>query len=387
MIIQADARHIPLRDETVQCCITSPPYFGLRDYKLGDRGIGLERTLDEWIANLVAVFREVRRVLKPDGTVWLNVGDAYARDPAKGDRANYLGLHKNIIDSGCHTAMQHRSLSGLKPKDLMLLPTRVALALQSDGWWLRSAITLCKLNPMPESVTDRPTNATEMLFLLTKQADYFYDNEAVKEKATYAGGQLGICRGTKRRASAMGRTPSGNGIIGSDAPINEGRNLRNWWTLTTEPNTWATCHACGFTTERWPKCAWCGGVNDLSDTFRNGKGYRNNHAVSSSVMPILDSQNKCPRCHGKQICPMCKSTEIVAHYAAFPTKIPELCIKAGSRPGDLVLDPFGGSATTAVVAERLGRRWVSLDLSLDYCRIGKARTSQRSLFTGASSTA
>ena len=164
--------------ESVHCCVTSPPYWGLRSYEGGAGMIGLEPTFDEHLENLVAVFREVRRVLRDDASLWLNYGDAYAtgdanRKPSKAD-VDVGGWQSRMGDRRTHS-------DGLKPKDLMMMPSRVAMALQADGWWLRSEIIWHKPNPMPESVTDRPTNAHEKLFLLTKSAKYFYDAEAVRK--------------------------------------------------------------------------------------------------------------------------------------------------------------------------------------------------------------
>ena len=179
-ILEGDAltQLATLPAESVHCVVTSPPYWGLRSYG-GDAGmIGLEPTLDEHIANLVAVFREVWRVLRTDGTVWLNYGDAYANDGKWGGSTG--GLHNTALHGSASSIGRAKVKTGLKPKDLMMLPARVALALQADGWWLRSEIIWAKPNPMPESVTDRPTNAHEKIFLLSKAARYFYDAEAVR---------------------------------------------------------------------------------------------------------------------------------------------------------------------------------------------------------------
>jgi DNA modification methylase len=193
MLLRADARSVPLADNSVQVCVTSPPYWGLRDYKLGDAGIGLERTPEEYVANIVQVFREVWRVLRDDGTLWCNLGDC------------------------------------IHDKQLQGIPWRVAFALQADGWYLRSDIIWAKPNPMPESVTDRPTKAHEYLFLLTKRARYYYDAEAVAEASIRAG-----------------KFPGGD-YAGREVPegVNHGwlnktgvpptRNRRDVWTIPTQP--------------------------------------------------------------------------------------------------------------------------------------------------------
>lgn len=230
--VNADARSIPLADESVQCVVTSPPYWGLRDYGVAGQ-IGLERTPEEYVETLVGVFREVRRVLKKDGTVFLNLGDSYARDAKKGQhKVGDTGKQAYIYDTGggrasaclrlAGTGGSKRGLDGgevqeraaavvedselrhgdhfserLKPKDLVGIPWRVAFALQADGWWLRSDIVWAKPNPMPESVTDRPTRSHEYVFLLTKAQRYYYDAAAIRtpQKA------VSLARGERGRDS------------------------------------------------------------------------------------------------------------------------------------------------------------------------------------------
>jgi len=226
-------------DGSVHCCVTSPPYWGLRDY--GDPGqLGLEPTPEEYVAKMVAVFREVRRALRDDGVLWLNLGDCYH----SGDRGGYRhdghrweGSKVQRNNRGNATTIRPNRLpqDKLKDKDLVGIPWRVAFALQADGWWLRQDIIWHKPNPMPESVTDRCTKAHEYVFLLTKSARYFYDAEAVSEDGAYCGTQLGIVRGKKVRAEAMGRKPSGNEVPGADATSPPTRNRRSVWTITTKP--------------------------------------------------------------------------------------------------------------------------------------------------------
>jgi DNA modification methylase len=215
----------------VHTCVTSPPYWGLRDYGV-DGQIGLEATPDAYVARLVDVMREVRRVLRDDGTLWLNLGDSYAAT-TKGSGGQTEKQSSNA--ESFHAVRGWAIPDGLKPKDLVGIPWRVAFALQADGWYLRSDVIWHKPNPMPESVTDRPTKAHEYVFLLAKQERYFYDAAAIAEAATYAGDQLGIVRGTKRRATAMGVAPSGNEAPGADADIGSTRNRRTVWTITPEP--------------------------------------------------------------------------------------------------------------------------------------------------------
>jgi DNA modification methylase len=204
-VINADARYIPLKNESVQCVVTSPPYFGLRDYKV-DGQIGLS-SLDEYIADMVQVFREVRRVLRKDGVVWLNLGDSYASGGGK-----------------------------FKPKDLIGVPWRVAFALQSDGWWLRQDIIWHKSNSLPESVTDRCTKAHEYVFLLSKSGRYYYDADAIRTSGREWSGQAG----TFKRIGSKRETPIPNQTRGTHRPDRDdrvpiGANKRSVWTVATRP--------------------------------------------------------------------------------------------------------------------------------------------------------
>ena len=206
-----------------QCCVTSPPYWGLRDYDHPDQ-LGLESTPDDYVARMVAVFREVRRVLKPDGTLWLNLGDSYVAAPQRSATTD----PKNPGRDRTGSRPNRRAVDGLKPKDLVGIPWRVALALQADGWWLRQDIIWHKPNPMPESVTDRPTKAHEYVFLMSKSATYYYDAEAIAEPVT-RGTAGSTFTGGKTAASGLGRV--------SDLPRDESdtRNARSVWTIASQP--------------------------------------------------------------------------------------------------------------------------------------------------------
>ena len=214
-----------LPDESVDCVITSPPYWGLRDYGVEGQ-LGIEKTPEEYVGNLVKVFREVRRVLKKEGTVWLNLGDSYAGTGSKGD---YKDPKYAEGRNGQKVALNNK-IVGLKPKDLVGIPWRVAFALQADGWWLRQDIIWHKPNPMPESVTDRCTKAHEYIFLLTKSKKYYFDNEAIKEDGV-------IKKGTKGAKGSVKR--SNEPKVNSRPPeykIYDGmRNKRSVWTITTKP--------------------------------------------------------------------------------------------------------------------------------------------------------
>ena len=347
--------------ESVQCVVTSPPYWGLRSYG-GDAGmIGLEPTLEEHIANLVAVFREVWRVLRKDGTVWLNYGDAYSGQGGKQNAAA-----KEV----------------LKAKDLMMLPARVALALQAAGWWLRSEIIWAKPNPMPESVTDRPTNAHEKIFLLSKAARYFYDAEAVRtdsdrfdrgkpRQGTMGGGDTGMDGRPARQYSGGGfkpRAPERNGDSGKRPPDSAGANMRNVWTIATfsypeshfatfPPKLVEPCIKAG--TSEKGCCVACGSprarVVDVDYTpNKRGRVNRQDGGDSLTKAPDLERKDKHVTTTGWQ--PTCECN-------------------AETQPCQ-VLDPFGGAGTVGLVADRLGRNAILIEINADYAEMARQRITK-----------
>lgn len=246
---------------SVRCCVTSPPYWGLRDYGV-DGQLGLEETPEAFVAGMVDVFREVRRVLADDGTLWLNIGDSYA---ANGQRSNnngtgastmgWPGQNKETLNKAAGLALPSLK-HGLKPKDLVGIPWRVAFALQADGWWLRSEIIWHKPNPMPESVTDRPTKSHEQVFLLTKAERYFYDCDAVREPYTgepYEGSDNGAILNGDR--ADKGKT------CGMSNPL--GRNARSVWSIPSQP--YAGAHFATFPEELPRRCILAGSA--MGDTI------------------------------------------------------------------------------------------------------------------------
>jgi DNA modification methylase len=306
-VLLGDCREVlrTIDAESVQCVVTSPPYWSMRDY--GVRGqLGLEDTPADYIANLRAVFREVARVLRSDGTLWLNLGDTYAQG-GRGSigSSSTLNGKRYVIDES-RKAMAVRGATyrkpppGFKPKDLMGLPWRVALALQEDGWFLRSDIIWHKPNPMPESIRDRPTKSHEYLFLLSKSERYLYDWAAIAEPILYpeesTPEDLGRAFTRRRMAAPAAR----QGRANLSGPLPTVRNRRTVWSIPTQP------------------------VEE-------------------------------------------------AHFATFPEELVRPCILAGSRPGDLVLDPFTGSGTTAVVALKQGRRFIGAELNPDYVAMAEKR--------------
>jgi DNA modification methylase len=356
LLARADARALPLRDGSVQCCVTSPPYWGLRDY--GTPGqLGLEPTPEEYVEHMVEVFREVRRVLRDDGVLWLNLGDSYAAN------RSYQVPDSKHVDVGNNGGMSVPP--GLKPKDLVGVPWRVAFALRADGWWLRSDIIWHKPNPMPESVTDRPTRSHEYLFLLTKAARYYYDAEAVKERST---GQTGAASNFKRTTKdhiIPGQSVTQHREEREPTEDNGSRNLRSVWTVTTQPYKGAhyatfptkivepcilagtsakgACATCGTPWERVVEREKAPHV-DESSLDRFGTGEAGVHRkVGQAYQNWLDAHP--PRTTGWQ--PTCT------------------CGTESTRPC-VVLDPFCGTATVARVAIAHGRRAVCFDISGEY---------------------
>jgi DNA modification methylase len=268
-LLHGDCREVlgTLPDESVHCCVTSPPYFGLRDYGVAGQ-LGLEETPDAYVANMVQVFRDVRRVLRDDGTLWLNLGDSYAGTGGVGAHRGEMARRKH----GARLRTARPPLGDLKPKDLMGIPWRVAFALRADGWYLRQDIIWHKPNPMPESVRDRCTKAHEYLFLLSKSERYYFDASAMQEPATNAGNRvtLGAKSFAERQAAGAGVAPSGNGLADHyDVPAT--RNKRSVWTIPTRPYRGA--HFATFPPELIVPCvrAGCPPGGTVLDTF-NGSG-------------------------------------------------------------------------------------------------------------------
>jgi DNA modification methylase len=314
-----------LPDESVNCCVTSPPYFGLRDYG-HDGQIGLEESPEAFVSKMVEVFTQVRRVLKNDGTLWLNLGDSYCSTAPGTMNAPSTKIHTGEA-STARANMRPKTPEGMKPKDLIGIPWMVAFALRSSGWYLRQDIIWHKPNPMPESITDRCTKAHEYIFLLSKSSRYYYDYEAIKVEAKnpendarrYASQtwdnkntpdnlrngirpkriKLGEKSFSKGQANAKGIAPSGNGSK-DYYELKEGANKRSVWIVTTKP---------------------------FSD----------------------------------------------AHFATFPEDLIVDCIKAGCPENGLVLDPFMGAGTTALVSAKLGRNYVGFELNPAYIAIAEKR--------------
>lgn len=340
-ILQGDCREAlkALPDASVQCCVTSPPYWGLRDYGVAGQ-IGHETTPQEYVATMVEVFREVRRVLKDDGTVWLNLGDSYAGS-GKGAWDNKNGGQKEVYipDSDSPQCDIPKVPPGLKPKDLVGIPWRVAFALQDDGWWLRSDIIWSKPNPMPESVQDRPTRAHEYIFLLTKSAKYYYDAAAIREPASEATIKE-VMEGYNGEAQ---KDYEGNGV--QNPSETKSRIIEGLRKRVEKQRGHGRRH---------------NGFNDRWDAMTREE-QQSLGANKRSVWTVAPSNYK------------------EAHFATFPPALIRPCILAGTKPMDVVLDPFGGSGTTGEVAMAHGRQCFLIELNPDYLKFIERRTQQNGL--------
>ena len=306
-----------LPEQSVNCCVTSPPYFGLRDYEREDQ-IGQEETPQEFVETMVSLFREVRRVLKDDGTFWLNLGDSYAGGGGHSASAPSSEFSKSGKYGKALVSGGIKPIGDLKAKDLIGIPWRVALALQADGWWLRSDIIWEKPNCFPESVTDRCTNSHEYIFMLTKSKNYYFNQEAIQEDA--------IC----------GSNGSGGFHTGKTGEHQLGRSQK------VRPSK--------------PKGSFEGKYSETS--FRAVREKRNKRSVWS----------------------VCTKPFRGAHFAVYPPELITPCIKAGCPDGGTVLDPFIGSGTTAAVAVENGCKFVGFELNEDYLKLAKRRFIQRKLF-------
>lgn len=361
-------RRIP--DGVVQCVVTSPPYFALRDYGI-DGQIGLETTPEEYVARLVAVFREVRRVLREDGTVWCNLGDSYAGsgrglmgDGTPSDR----GDAKQGTNRGTTVGTFGKIDSGLKPKNLIGIPWRVAFALQADGWWLRSDVIWHKPNCLPESVTDRPTKAHEYIFLLTKSARYFYDAEAVKEEAVSGSGNAGARN--YRTYAENGRVYAGQ----SEQDASTGRNKRTVWTISTQP--YSESHFATFPPEL-PEICIKAGSSERGACPQCGapweriirKGLTAHDGETESAYDKGTTANRLARLRQAA---RERGEEYRNETQALGWR-PTCTCDAGEPVPQIVLDPFAGAGTTLMVALRLGRRALGIELNGEYVAMAERR--------------
>lgn len=390
-ILEGDCRDVlaTLSDQSVHTCVTSPPYFGLRDYGVAGQ-IGLEPTPDEFVEAIVTVFREVRRVLRDDGTVWLNLGDSYASRSLGYDApAGATATVRGTLDG-----RQRKPSSGgdAKPKDLIGVPWMVAFALRADGWYLRSDIVWSKPNPMPESVTDRPTRSHEYLFLLSKSARYFYDDHAIREADVGSDHPRTVLH---RPEPSGGVSPPHNGIRKADGRNGTGRNKRSVWNVPeqlwsqflvwlndqpkgSKPDVWrvatrpyADAHFATFPPQLIEPCILAGaperacgvcaapyerivertpmevraGPSREARRAASGGGAESRRAINGTMVAPPESRTVGFR-------PTCDHDDIRAA---------------------VVLDPFAGAGTTGVVALRNGRSFIGIELNGDYAEMARNR--------------
>lgn len=327
-----------LPDESVHTCITSPPYFGLRDYGV-DGQIGLELTPAEFIQRLVEVFREVRRVLRKDGTVWVNMGDSYASKPNGPIGAGgHLAEAPHVAVRTAQARRSSRIPGGLKHKDMMGIPWRLAFALQDDGWYLRQDIIWYKPNPMPESTRDRCTKAHEYLFLLSKSRSYYYDNEAIKEPAA----ESSLARWAQDIDQQAGSDRVPGKTNGAMKAVGGARAKRD-----------------SFKREGSKREQSIPGQNN--GTHRPGR--------EESEFDVM-TRNK------RSVWTVPTVGFKGAHFATFPPDLIRPCVLAGSPRGGMVLDPFGGAGTTGLVAMQEGRQSILCELNPDYAAMARARLDQ-----------
>jgi DNA modification methylase len=361
-VLHGDCRDVlpTLAAGSVNCVMTSPPFWGLRDYGTAGQ-VGLEATPEEYVATLVGIFREVRRVLRDDGTVWLNLGDSFARDggavTAPGASATTGNTLANV---DTRDAARARTI-GLKPKDLVGIPWRVAFALQADGWYLRSDIIWSKPNPMPESVTDRPTKAHEYVFLLTKRPRYWYDADAVREPSTER------ASGNRERFIAEnGERSRLNTHMGSSVPYQpdgSGRNLRSVWNIATQPYPGAhfatfppklvePCILAGCPDKACPDCGapW-------ERVVERETNWQERKAAGAGAGSLVNGHNAS---HGRGM------THDLDSLRRETLGFRPTCQHDAEPVPGVVLDPFAGTGTVGMVAQKLSRRAVLIDLNGEY---------------------
>lgn len=333
-ILQGDCLEMvkTLPDNCIDCCVTSPPYYGLRDYGVSGQ-IGLEETPEEYIQKLVAVFREVKRVLKDDGTLWVNLGDSYAGGAGRWGGIENITKSQNT-NKGSLTQIGNASKwhhASIKQKDLIGIPWMLAFALRNDGWYLRQDIIWHKPNPMPESVKDRCTKSHEYIFLLSKSPHYYFDYEAIQEEATgYDGRKDTMLKGSNKYTQEC--------MPGMQKQEMASRAHERWKfkNLQDKGQTTQTMH------ERRAE-----GKQDILYPVRNKR----------DVWRVPTKPNK------------------EAHFATYPEELIKPCILSGCRQDGVVLNPFFGSGTTGRVATALGRNYIGCELNPEYVKIAEKRTS------------
>jgi DNA modification methylase len=356
-------------DESVHCVVTSPPYFGLRDYGVAGQ-IGLEPTPDAFVAEMVAVFRDVRRVLRDDGTLWLNLGDSYASSSKGSGGPDSSSTIVGTPAGGNGQRFDPRRVAcGVPDKNLLGIPWRVAFALQADGWYLRQDIIWSKPNPMPESVTDRCTKAHEYLFLLSKSARYWYDADAVAEAAVFPGDNRAERTDTRKDVDPMCMDGGSRSRTGN--PTGDTRNRRSVWTVATQP--FSEAHFATFPPDLIEPCIKAGCPKQCC--AKCGAPVTNATKTSYAPTTRTPPPNKGHiGAFGERAANMTRDGFIPNREKIIEDlgQVAGCACDAGTMPGT-VLDPFGGAGTTGLVADRLGRNAILLELNPTYAEMARRR--------------
>lgn len=334
-ILQGDCRELlpRLTPGSINCCVTSPPYWGLRDYGVAGQ-IGLEKSLADWLAVMVEVFRGVRGAMRPDGTLWVNCGDRYVTGGGSGAQGE-TGARRGRRHSAPALVDGAAASNGLRPKQLIGLPWRLAFALQADGWILRSDVVWEKPNAKPESAKDRPSKAHDYVFLFSLRRHYYYDRKAIMERTT----------GTAH--------PRGEGVN----PKARGYITPSAWDTSTGDGQHGVYHRAGRE----------------KGQYRSAVKPAQNESFSRNLRHVVQVRNK------RSVWSIPTEPFRGAHFATFPRALVAPCILAGCPPGGTVLDCFGGTGTTGEVAEYLGRNSVLMELNPHYVAMQKRRTAQGGL--------
>lgn len=357
-------RQIP--DESVQCVITSPPYWGLRDYGVSGQ-LGLEPSPQEYVAQMVDVFREVKRVLRPDGTLWLNMGDSYSSGSRTTQTTPTLRRDGHDEAGGKHKYLNNFVVrpgnGGLDGKQLIGVPWRLAFALQDDGWWLRSDIIWAKPNPMPESVTDRPTKAHEYIFLLTKSAKYYYDADAVRETFSTEPHAPGNKTDNDRLTASMGPFDEPERIWGNT----NGRNIRSVWTVATHP--FSQAHFATFPPKLIEPCVKAGTSEkgqcpECGAPWVRVNEYGGNNRIKGHARAVAMGHSP----NGPTAMNRAGDGRAVTATIWRPS-----CAHDRAPVPQVILDPFAGAGTTGLVASRMNRRFIGLELNEDYVSMARNR--------------
>lgn len=352
-----------IKEKSVNCCVTSPPYWGLRDYGV-DGQLGLEKTPEEYVNNLVNICRGIKRVLKDDGTLWLNLGDSYLGGKGKSGQAwSTNNQNRKTINKKQHqisgigeTRPSDNKHKYIKPKDLVGIPWMVAFALRADGWYLRQDIIWNKPNPMPESITDRCTKSHEYIFLLSKSQKYYFDYESIQEEATGYDGRKDTMMKGSIKYSDVEIMPGAK----EQSMAQRGHERRQFKTKSTFGNR-----------------------NGELDKLHSGKPYtqkfknlqdkgQTNHSMHERRAEGLEDE-LYPVRNKRSVWTVNLKPFNEAHFATYPEKLIVDCIKAGCPENGIVLDPFMGSGTTAIVARKLNRNYIGIELNKEYIEIANKR--------------